>query len=127
MRYESKTQLLPCPLEQLEPVLLSQPFGSRYCRYVLDFPPESRLTDENADLLKSLNFLPQKNTLDVTVRTERLTDSSVPILGSLRSIDLLDVTETAISDDGIARLQSLMPSALVPARRSTGSTQPITL
>ena len=105
------------PLEQLNPVLLSQPvFGSRYCRYVLDFPADSLLTDDNAGLLKSLNLLPQENTLDVTVRTERITDASVRIFASLRSVDLLDVTETAITEDGIAQLQGLMPSAMVSAR-----------
>ncbi|NLY02747.1 MAG: hypothetical protein GXY83_42380 [Rhodopirellula sp.] len=104
------------PLEQIKPILLSQPFGSRYCRYVVDFPPESLLNDDNVDLLRSLNLLPEQNTLDVTIRTERITDASLSVLASLGSIDLLDVTETAITDEGIAQLQSVMPSAIVPTR-----------
>ncbi|MHB1035038.1 MAG: hypothetical protein ACYC35_10185 [Pirellulales bacterium] len=104
------------PLEPLKPVLLSQPFGSRYCRYLLDFPPDSPLTDDNVAVLQSLNLLPQQNTLDVTVRTKRVTDASVRALASLRSVDLLDVTETAITDDGIARLQVQMPGVSVLKR-----------
>jgi hypothetical protein len=106
------------PLLQLRPVILSQPFPFwRHCRYVVDFPAESRLADENVSMLKSLNRLPPRNTLDVTIRTPNVTDASIPVLESLGSIDLLSVDESAISEAGEERLREKLKDRFVSLRK----------
>src|SRR6478672_911083 len=69
------------PLLQLRPVILSQPFPFfRNCRYVVDFPAASMLSDENVSILKSVIRLPPRNELDLTIRTPAVTDASIPVL-----------------------------------------------
>ncbi len=104
------------PIEKLQPEFFSQPFGQRYCRYLIDFRAESLLSDANVDMLQSLNKLPEQNTLDISIRTARITDASLPVLASLRTLDSLDVTETALTDAGIEKLQSMLPTATIPSR-----------
>lgn len=105
------------PLASLAPIVLSQPCGTRYCRYVLELPAQSGLNDDNAAVLQSLNSLPTPNTLDVTISTERITDASLPVLASLRSVDLLDVTKSGVTDQGISKLQTAMPNVVIPTRK----------
>lgn len=107
------------PIIHLRPVILSQPIAFyRHCRYVVDFPPESQLTDSNISQIQSLNLLPERNTLDVTIRTRNVTDASVGILSSMKSCDLISVDDTAITDDGIEMLKSALGDAVVTRRRS---------
>src|SRR5262245_7251739 len=69
------------PLMHLRCQILSQPAAFyRYCRYVVDFPPDCELSDANVAELRSLNSLPAANTLDVTIRTTLVTNSSLPTL-----------------------------------------------
>ena len=88
----------------------------RYCHYVVEFPPDCLLTDITAKDLRSLNRLPQHNTLDVTIHTRKLTNESLPYLKAVRTFDLLDVTQTSISDDGIQELRQTFPDCVIPTR-----------
>src|SRR5437764_3477465 len=106
------------PILQLRPVILSQPLPfHRHCRYVVDFPAESKLSDENISVLKSLNRLPRRNELDLTIRTPYVTDASIPVLESLESVDLLSVDESAISDAGEDRLREKLKDRFVSLRK----------
>lgn len=106
------------PIEQaLSPAIWSNPCGSRYCRYVVEFPPESRLTDDNVAVLASLNRLPAQNTLDVVIRTPAVTDAAIPILASITTFDQLEVTHSGLTNDGLARLRTLLPKTEVNLRR----------
>jgi hypothetical protein len=104
------------PLLHLRCEILSQPVGSRYCRYLLEFPPECELSDANVEELVSLNRLPKENTLDVIIASRAVTDASLPHLMSIDTFDLLDVTNTSISDTGINELRRCFPDALIPTR-----------
>ncbi len=104
------------PIEKLGCEILSQPYGGRYCRYLVTFPPGSALTDSNVTTLNSLNHLPKANTLDIVIETDKLTDDSINQRAALETIDLLDVTASAISDDGIAQLKERMPDTHVNSR-----------
>jgi hypothetical protein len=107
------------PIEHLRPHIFSQPVAFyRSCRYVVDFPPDSDLSDENVAILTSLNRLPSANILDVTIRTRAITDASIPVLETLETADLLDVTESGISDTGIESLRVKLAGHIV-SRRST--------
>src|SRR5688500_2496412 len=104
------------PLLSLNCHIWSQPVAfHRYCRYVLEFPPESGLSDDNVIQLQFLNHLPRENQLEVIILT-RLTDRSLPRLKAINTLDLLDVTRTEISDDGINALKAAFPDVNVPAR-----------
>lgn len=107
------------PIESLGGVVWTQaiPF-ERYSHYVVEFPPDARLSDENVSRLASLNMLPEKNTLDVLLKTPKVTDKSVPQLKELRTADGLDVTQTSISDRGIAELRQALPHATVKERQN---------
>lgn len=108
------------PLLQLRPVILSQPIAFyRHCRYVVDFPPESQLSDENIAILESLNRLPHRNVLDVTIRTPNVTDASIHMLERLESVDLLSVDESAISHVGEERLRTALKDRFVSSRKHT--------
>ena len=111
------------PILHLGCRILSQPYGSRYCRYVLEFPPESQLSDENIAELESLNLLPQKNTLVVVIRTHQVTDKALPSLQAIKKFDLLVVIETAISDGGIEKLRKTFPDCDIPKRGYLDSKQ----
>jgi len=106
------------PILELQPVILSQPIAfCRHCRYVVDFSAESKLSDENISLLESLNRLPSRNVLDVTIRTPNVTDASIPVLENLDSIDMLAVDESAISDAGEQRLRETLEDRFVSLRK----------
>ena len=106
------------PIEQaLSPQIWSNPTGSRHCRYVVEFPPESRLTDHNVAVLASLNRLPAENTLDVVIRTPAVTDAAIPILASITTFDQLEVTHSGLTNDGIAQLRKLLPRTEINPRR----------
>jgi hypothetical protein len=91
------------------------PFG-RYCLYVVQFTPKSKLTYGNVSTLESLNLLPPKNTLCVYMTTPEIDDSALTVLKSLRTVDSLDVTGTRISDDGIQQLKEALPECDVVTR-----------
>ena len=106
------------PLLQLRPVILSQPFPfHRHCRYVVDFPVASKLSDENVSILKSVNRLPPRNELDLTIRTSAVTDASIPVLETLESVDFLMVDESGISDTGKQRLREKLKDRFVSLRK----------
>ena len=107
------------PIEHLRCRILSQPVGTRYCRYLVIFPAESALSDANMSELESLNLLPPKNTLDVVIETPAVSDESLAQLTSIHTFDLLDVTKSSISDEGIESLRRTMPHAQVNTRRTT--------
>ena len=107
------------PILFLRCQILSQPIAfHRYCRYVVEFPPDCGLTDANIGKLQSLNRLPRENTLDITIRTPDVTNKSLPQLMSLNTFNSLDVTGTSISDDGIGKLRDAFPDAIIASRRS---------
>ena len=107
------------PILHLRCRIVSQPVAfHRYCRYVIEFPQDCSLCDANIMELNSLNRLPNANTLDITIHTRTVTDASLPHLMALRTFDLLDVTDTCISDAGIERLRNAFPDAIVPTRSS---------
>lgn len=112
------------PIEVLQPHIFSQPFGGRHCRYVVEFTAESRLSDANIATLASLNRLPHANTLDLFIDTPAVTDASIPTLASLTAVDLLDVTRSGMSDDGIAELQRRLPGVQVNRRQATAPAVP---
>jgi hypothetical protein len=60
--------------------------------------------------------LPKENTLDVIIASRAVTDASLPHLMSIDTFDLLDVTNTSISDTGINELRRCFPDALIPTR-----------
>lgn len=107
------------PLAPLGVSILSNPIPfHRYCIYYVEFPAACGLCDTNTSDLVSLNELPRQNELDLVIRTPRVTDKSLPCLEAVRKIDLLDVTESAISDEGVARLRKAFPNASVVERKS---------
>jgi hypothetical protein len=107
------------PLLHLRCQVWSQPIAfHRYCRYVVEFPPDCDLSDATVAELRSLNRLPAENTLDVTIHTRTITDEALPHLKAIDTFDLLDVTGTSISDAGIQQLRKTRPDAIVPTRNS---------
>jgi len=108
------------PIEHLGVCVLSQPIAfHRYCRYAVEFPEASRLSDDNVSELSCLNALPSENTLDLVIATRGLTDRSLPVLKSFETLDLLDVTRTSISDGGIEELRQAFPDCIVPERKTS--------
>jgi hypothetical protein len=108
------------PLSPLNPEILSQPIAcQRYRRYIVEFSAAGRLNDENVSTLESMNELPTENSLDVVISTPEVTDASLPVLLSLRTVDILDVKRTRISDAGIEELRKGLTETTVlrrPAR-----------
>jgi hypothetical protein len=105
------------PLEPLGVNVLCNPIaGHRYCTYIAEFTPESKLCDQNVSELASLNTLPRKNWLVLVVSTPRVTDSSLSRLREIRTIDVLDVRKSSISDDGVAELRAAFPKAKILER-----------
>ena len=108
------------PIEPLGMCVFSQPIAfHRHCRYVVEFPETSRLSDDNVTGLSCLNALPEENTLDLVIATPTLTDRSLPVLKSIATLDLLDVTGTSISDGGIEELRQAFPDCIVPERKTS--------
>ncbi len=105
------------PLRKLQPVVFSNPapFG-RYVMYYVEFAESSNLSDENVSTLESLNNLPQQNELELWIKTERVTDASIPSLLKIRTLDGLDVSHSAISDEGIEELVRGLPDTKVMRR-----------
>jgi len=108
------------PIEPLGVYILSQPIAfHRHCRYVVEFPEASRLSDDNVTELSCLNALPQENYLELWIATPGLTDRSLPVLKSIETFDVLDVTRTSISDSGIEELRQAFPDCIVPERNTS--------
>jgi len=108
------------PIERPGVLILSQPIAfHRYCRYVLEFGHDADISDDNIDELTSLNSLPPQNTLDVVIKSPDVTDKSLPVLLSLATVDVLDVTATSISDAGISQLREGSSKCIVPERKGS--------
>jgi hypothetical protein len=108
------------PLLALGPCILSNPFGlNRYCCYLVEFTPDSGLTDANIAELDCLNQLPEENELTLTIATPRVTDASLSRLKAIRTLDYLDVTQSAITDDGVEELRQALPSVTVLRRAAS--------
>jgi hypothetical protein len=102
------------PLLPLRVEILSNPCGfNRYCNFIVEFPPDTKLSDENTAELVCLGKLPDQYRLDLFIRTQAVTDLSLPQLKKIRRLDGLDVTESAISNAGIAELRGAFPKASV--------------
>lgn len=97
------------PFEEMRAVFFYNGFGF----FILEFPNNSLLTDENVDRLLRLNGVPDKYDLTLAIETQNVTDASVETLGRLVSVDTLFVEKSAISADGIAKLESLLPEGTV--------------
>jgi hypothetical protein len=104
-------------IEPLGCQILSNPCGGRYCSYIVEFPPETRLSDDNAAGLKTLNDLPVENDLSVIVNTSAITDNALPHLKALATLDTLDVTRTRITEEGIEALAQALPGCTVLRRK----------
>jgi hypothetical protein len=105
------------PLAHLNARILCNPIAfHRYCYFLVDFGPDSALCDANAGDLASLNKLPAKYELRVTIRTHRISDQALPTLLEIDTFDLLDVTETTISNSGIEQLRARFPQAIILKR-----------
>ena len=106
------------PLVPLGVHVLENPVAfERYCDYVATFPPESNLSDINATELVCLSKLPARNKLYLIIRTRNVTDASLPCLEMIRKLDSIDVTQTSISDEGIAELKKSYPEASIAERK----------
>jgi len=113
------------PIMSLGVTVYSNPVAfHRFCIYCLEFPPWCKLSDANTSELTSLNTLPEEYELDLVIRTPQVTDCSLPQLEAIRHLDLLDVTESGISDEGIARLKKSHPRATVCERESKAVNSP---
>jgi len=105
------------PVLPLRAELLSNPCGTRYCSYHLRFPFDSLLGDDNVEELKSLLRLPSENDLFLIVETPSITDASLGVLMSLRTVDYYDLTKTSVSNDGLEQLSAAHPDAFVERRK----------
>ena len=73
----------------------------KYGHYVVEFPRNAKLSDENISQLVSLNTLPAKEHSGYcNPNDERDRSGDSPVEGN-RTIDGLDVTQSSISDRGI--------------------------
>jgi hypothetical protein len=106
------------PVLPLRAELLSNPCGTRYCSYYLRFPSNSLLTDDNVEQIQSLSKLPSENDLNLIVETSSITDASLGVLMSLRTIDYLDLTKTSVSNDGLEQLSAALPDAFIQRRET---------
>lgn len=105
------------PLLKLHAGMFSNPVPfARYVHYYLEFEDSSELSDENISILESLNQLPDQNELGVWINTRKVTDASLPALLKVRTFDILDVTDSAISNEGIEKLARGLPEANVVRR-----------
>ena len=113
------------PILHLGCHISSQPIAfHRYCRYIVEFPPESRLTDANAAQLRSLNQLPSENTLDVVIQSPQVTDQSLLHLKAMHPFgrfDALDVMKSSITDAGIDELCRTFPTAIIVTRNTANA------
>jgi hypothetical protein len=100
------------PLLDLNPGIWDNAFGV----YVIEFHAKSGLSDDNASRLLQLNELPSKYDLTLVLETNKITDVSIPVLAKLISTDLIIAADSGITDSGIAKLDTLLPKTLVPAR-----------
>jgi hypothetical protein len=107
------------PLEKaLGCEILSSPTPfNRYCNYIVMFPPGSLLSDDNVKKLQSLTLLPKDNWLEVEISTLNITDAAIPILSELSNLKSLDVTKSAITDEGIEHLQQALAHTQVIKRK----------
>lgn len=106
------------PIEHLGMRVLSQPVAfHRYCECFVEFPESSRLSDDNVSKLSCLNALPREYGLALCIATPNLSDRSLPVLKSIETLDVLDVTQTSISDRGIEELRRALPHCTVVERK----------
>ena len=105
------------PIESLGCTILSNPHCSRYCSYMVIFPQESLLSNNNVSTLSSLNKLPAENYLDIVIETNQLTDDAISQLIAIQTIDILEVTKSGISDAGIEHLAKELPQTQVNRRK----------
>ncbi|MHB8974251.1 MAG: hypothetical protein ACYC3X_28525 [Pirellulaceae bacterium] len=87
------------PVLPLRAELLSNPCGTRFCCDWLRFPGDSLLSDGNVAQIESLNKLPAENELSLTVETPAITDDSLRVLLSLRTVDYLDLAKSGVSKE----------------------------
>jgi hypothetical protein len=106
------------PILPLRAELFSNPCGRRYCCYYLRFPPDTRLSDNNVAQLESLRKLPTENELSLTIETPMITDASLHVLMSLRTVDYFDLTKSSVSDNGLMQLSAALPNTKVFRRES---------
>jgi hypothetical protein len=106
------------PLAPLGVYVLENPIAfNRYCCYIATFPPEANLSDTNVTELACLNKLPHRNRLDLSIQTRNVTDASLPYLKMINKLDSIDVTQTSISDKGIAELKIAFPKSYILERK----------
>jgi hypothetical protein len=93
------------PFEELRADFLHNGFGV----FILEFHDHSLLSDENVERLLLLNDMPPKYELTVMLETQNITDESIETLGKLKSVDSLFVDKSGMTDEGVARLELLLP------------------
>lgn len=108
------------PLEHLRPEYLHNGFGV----YILTFNEASDLRDENASELLTLNRLPSKYDLTLIIETPEITDASIDVLSSLRTVDKLLLQGSALSPDGIDRISLDLPAGVLSVRETEAAAEP---
>ena len=105
------------PIAEIGGRVFSAPLAfHRHCKYIVEFPAESHLTDENASVLANLNSLSSQNIVDLVIESREVTDESIPHLKAITALDRLVVTDTSISNPGIEELAKALPSCYVGKR-----------
>jgi hypothetical protein len=89
------------------------------------FADTARLDDTTMSKLSSLNALPEGSFVHLTIESRNVTDASLESLKTLRGVGWLDVTDTAISDNGLRALASAFPGCDVKLRRRAIRTRQI--
>lgn len=88
-------------LESIRCEIYSQPMPfARHCSYTVVCSAGSRLADANAERLKSLNRLSENDVVHLVISTSKVTDDSLGLLISLKTVDVLDVRDSKISEAG---------------------------
>ena len=108
------------PLEQLRPEYLHNGFGV----YILTFNETSQLRDANATELLTLNRLPSKYDLTLTIATPEITDASVDVLASFKTVDKLHVERSSLSRDAIRRLSRELPAGVLSIPENETGAEP---
>ena len=93
------------PFAELRADFLHNGFGV----FILEFHNHSLLSDENVERLLLLNEMPPKYELTLMLETQKVTDKSLDTLAKLTTVDSLFVDKSGMTDDGVAKLESLLP------------------
>lgn len=96
------------PLEHLRTEILHNGFGV----FHVEFGPDSKLTDDNAVELLSLNRLPAEYDLNLWLMTPAITDAAVPVLAQLTTTDTIVIAGAGLTKDGIERLAAANPNTV---------------